>query len=90
MMDTSFNTSWINETNTKITVQPQDNRQADDGFNSSMLDLKWNLKSFNNDTMYINLTFEDPQSISPSSIYDKLQIDFSGSQNMINCIWNNT
>ena len=60
MMNTSFNTSLINKTNTKISVQPQDNRQTDEGFNSSMLDLKWNIASFNNDRMNIKLEYDNP------------------------------
>ena len=51
--------------NTNIYVQPQDNRQFDDDFNSSRLNLTWLVDSYINDTLIINLKFDKPLEISP-------------------------
>lgn len=50
----------------------------------------WNISSFNNDSININLKFANPLDISPNVIYDKLIIDFSGSKKWITCVNNNT
>ncbi len=65
-MNTSFNISWINQSNTLIYVQPQDKRQIEIGFNSSKLNLNWVVDSYKNDAMKINLTFDNPLEISPN------------------------
>jgi hypothetical protein len=65
-MDTNLNISWINKSNTDIYVQPQDNRQSENGFNNSKLNLNWIIDSYKNDTMKINLTFQNPLEISPN------------------------
>ena len=59
-MNTSLNTSWINQTNTLIYVQPQDKRDYEIGFNNSNLDLNWVVDSYHNDAMKFNLTFKEP------------------------------
>ena len=56
-MNTSLNTSWINQSNTEIFVQPQDKRQFENNFNISKLNLDWVIDSYQNDLMKINLTF---------------------------------
>ncbi len=65
-MNTNFNISWINQTNTLIYVQPQDKRQSEIGFNSSKLNFSWVVDSYKNDAMKINLTFDNPLEISPN------------------------
>ena len=65
-MDTNLNISWINKSNTDIYVQPQDNRKSENGFNNSKLNLNWIIDSYQNDTMKINLTFQNPLEISPN------------------------
>ena len=60
-----INISQINMSNTNIYVQPQDNRQFDDDFNSSRLNLTWLVDSYINDTLIINLKFDQPLEISP-------------------------
>ncbi len=59
-MNTSLNTSWINQTNTLIYVEPQDKRDQEIGFNKSSLDLTWFVESYQNDVMKINITFSNP------------------------------
>ena len=65
-MNTKLNISWINQSNTLIYAQPQDKRQMEIGFNSSKLNLKWVVDSYQNDAMKINLTFDNPLEISPN------------------------
>jgi hypothetical protein len=65
-MNTSLNTSSINQTNTLIYVQPQDKRDQEIEFNKSNLDLTWFVESFHNDVMKINLKFSNPLEISPN------------------------
>ena len=65
-MNTSINISWINKSNTYIFVQLMDKRDQDVGFNSSKLDLSWVVDSYRNDTIKINLTFDNLQEISPN------------------------
>ena len=56
-MNTSINTSWINQSNTQIYVMPQDKRDLELGFNYSKLDLDWRVASYQNDAMKLKLTF---------------------------------
>ena len=56
-MNTSFNLSVINQTNTDIYIQPQDKREHENGYNASKLNLSWNVTSYIYDTMNLNLTF---------------------------------
>ena len=78
-MNTRLNTSWINETNTYIYVQPQDKRDHEIGFNYSKLDFKWVVDSYRNDVLGFNLTFANPLEISPNIELDKLIIIFEES-----------
>ncbi len=59
-MNTSLNTSWINQTNTLIYVELQDKRDQEIGFNKSSLDLTWFVETYQNDVMKINITFSNP------------------------------
>lgn len=42
-MNTDFNLSFINETNTKLTVIPGNNRQLDNDFDASTLNFSWKI-----------------------------------------------
>ncbi len=59
-MNTSLNTSWINQTNTLIFVEPQDKRDKEIGFNKSNLNITWFVDSFLDDVMKINIKFSNP------------------------------
>ena len=59
-MNTNFNISWINESNTDIIVQQQDKREFESDFNSSKINLTWIIDSYQGDSMKINLTFDSP------------------------------
>ena len=50
-MNKNINISQFDQTNTLIYVQPQDNRDMDAGFNSSKLNLSWEIVSYHNDVM---------------------------------------
>ena len=76
-LNTYLNFSWINYSNTIIYVKPQDNREYDNGFNSSTLDLTWNVTSIQDDKMNIDLIFESPLYISPNITQDKLFVFFN-------------
>ncbi len=65
-MNTSLNTSLINQTNTLIYVEPQDKRDKEIVFNKSSLDLTWFVDSYYNDVMKIKLEFSNPLEISPN------------------------
>ena len=54
-MNTSLNISWINNTNTNIYLDTQDNRESEIGFNSSKLNFTWNVSSYKNESMYIDI-----------------------------------
>ena len=84
-----MNISWINHTNTDIYVQTQDNRQMELGFNKSNLNLTWNVDSFKNDSMTINLLFNNPLEISSNLELDKLVISFKKSLSLITFLQNN-
>ena len=45
-MNNSINTSWINETNTNIFVQPAQYRDQDNDFNIDDIDLTWEVVKF--------------------------------------------
>lgn len=59
-MNTSLNTSWINQTNTLIYVEPQDKKDSEIGFNKSSLDITWFVDSYQDDMMKINIKFSNP------------------------------
>jgi hypothetical protein len=59
------------------------------GFNSSQLNLTWNLISYQNDRMNINLTFNNPLEISPNIEQDQLTIFFDSSCELIKCLNSN-
>ena len=65
-MNTNFNNSWINHTNTQIYVQPQDKRDQEIGFNYSNLGLSWVVESYGNDALKFKLIFDNPQELSPN------------------------
>ena len=43
IINTKFNHSWINETNTDIYVKPGRNRQEDEDFDVSSVNFTWNV-----------------------------------------------
>lgn len=69
-------------------MQPYDDRQNDNNFNSSDLNISWIVDSFKNDTMTLNLSFIYPLEISPSIMQDKLIINFNQSQSLLTCFSN--
>ena len=76
-MNTNLNISWINKSNTVIYIQPQDKREYDDGFIWSSLNLTWNVTSFQDDTIKIDLIFVSPLYISPNITQDKIFVFFN-------------
>jgi hypothetical protein len=52
-MFTDFNKSFINESNTNLSIIPASNRQLDENYDPSTIEFKWKVKSFDKDTMYI-------------------------------------
>ena len=64
-MFTKFNNSFINSTNTKISIIPSKNRELDEDFDPSTLDFDWKVTSFIENTMMIYLNFSQPLEISP-------------------------
>ncbi len=89
-MNTSFNISWINQSNTEIYVQPQDKRFSDIDFNSLKLNLTWVIASFWKNIMIINLNFDNPLEISPNIEQDALIILFNASRKYIRGLSNNS
>jgi hypothetical protein len=85
-MNTNINISWINQSNTAIYLQPLDKREYNDNFNSSKLNLTWVIDSYKNDTMTLNLSFNNPFEISPNILQDHLFIYFNQSQSLITCL----
>ena len=76
-METNFNLSFINNSNTDIYVNPANERELDEGFNISKLNLTWNATSFINNKMIISLNFSSPLDISPLMTRDRLIIYFN-------------
>jgi len=64
-MFTDFNKSYINESNTNLSITPAMNRQLDENFDPLTLEFKWKVLSFIKDTMNIQLYFSQPLEISP-------------------------
>ena len=65
IIDTNFNVSLINETNTQMYVKPGNNRQEDEDFDLSSVNFTWTVLSFIKDTMFVQLNFDSPLEISP-------------------------
>ena len=61
----NFNYSWINETNTILSIIPALNRDQDLGFDSSKLLFTWQVVNITKNKIFIKLNFSDPSSISP-------------------------
>ena len=57
-MNTSFDFSMINSSNTQIYVKPVIYIQSDEIFSMSKVYLRWTIQSFKNDTMIISLNFD--------------------------------
>ena len=66
-MNNSINTSWINQTNTKIFVLPALNRDKDNDFNKEDIVLTWYVAKFTETQFLIQLNFSKPAYISPKS-----------------------
>ena len=60
-----FNYSWINETNTILSIIPALNRDLDPGFNASKLKFTWRVVNITKNKIFIKLNFSDPSYISP-------------------------
>ena len=52
-MNTKFNLSFLNESNTQMYINPANNRQLDDDFDPATLNFTWTVTSFINETMRI-------------------------------------
>ena len=64
-MNTNFNISWINQTNTQMYVKPANNRQLDEDFDVASVNFTWSVQSFIRNTMFVDLDFNQPLEISP-------------------------
>ena len=78
-MNTSFNISFINDTNTQMYVKPGRNRDYDEDFDLSSVNFTWTVQSFIKETMFVQLNFNSPLEISPLIQQDLLIINFNGS-----------
>ena len=75
----NFNYSWINETNTILSIIPALNRDQDLGFDSSKLLFTWQVVNITKNKIFIKLNFSDPSYISPLVTQDLLNLTFNGS-----------
>ena len=75
----NFNYSWINETNTILSIIPALNRDLDSGFNASKLQFTWKVVNITKNKIFIKLNFSDPSYISPLVTQDLLNLTFNGS-----------
>ena len=75
----NFNYSWINETNTILSIIPALNRDLDPGFNASKLQFTWKVVNITKNKIFIKLNFSDPSYISPLVTQDLLNLTFNGS-----------
>ena len=64
-MFTDINLTYINSSNTNISIIPAQNRQLDEDFDPSALYFDWKVTSFIKNTMMIYLDFSRPLEISP-------------------------
>ena len=56
-MNTNFNISWINKSNTQMYIQPANNRNLDEDFQPTSVNFTWNVQSFVRNTMTVDLNF---------------------------------
>lgn len=78
-----FNKSSINSKNTVLYVGVTDVRMNEADFDASLLNLTWHVTEFYNDTMKIQLVFDNPLLISPLIYQDMLIVFFDRSYNML-------
>ena len=70
-MHTNFNLSHLNESNIDIWVAPvNDWHLYTENFSLGILNFTWNVTTFNNSLLVIQLYFDYPAEISPTKIYD--------------------
>ena len=69
-MNTGFNKSFINSSNTIIKVIPSEKREQDTSFDPSSITFNWQTVYFVNLTMIVQLNFTHPLEISPNLIPD--------------------
>ena len=74
-----FNYSWINETNTILSIIPALNRDLDPDFDASKLWFTWRVVNITKNKIIVKLNFSDPSFISPLVAQDKLNLTFNGS-----------
>ena len=61
----NFNYSWINETNTNLSVIPASYRHKEPGFDPSKLLFTWKVVNITEKKVSFKLNFTDPSYISP-------------------------
>ena len=67
-----MNTSLINSTNTKISVIPAMHREINESFIPQDLFMSWTVQSLIQNTIYLDLKFDNPYAISPLLVQDQL------------------
>lgn len=78
-----YNLTWINPNNTQIYVNVKPVRLYDETFNARDLNLTWYVTEFINETMKIQLNFENPLRISPMATPDDLVVVFDKSYKIL-------
>ena len=61
----NFNYSWINQTNTILSIIPALNRNLDPGFDASKLFFTWKVVNITKNKILLKLNFSDPSYLSP-------------------------
>ena len=75
----NFNNSWINQTNTVLSIIPALNRDLDPGFDGEKLLFTWKVVNITKNKIILKLNFSNPSYISPLVTQDQLNLTFNGS-----------
>ena len=67
-MNTHFNHTWINDTVIDMYMEAPIQRRFEDDFDPTVLNFTWEVVSFEDDLLQIQLEFEFPFEISPIDI----------------------
>ena len=74
MRTEGVNLTHINSTIIDLYIIPEQDRHLEEGFNITTLNLTWQATDFKNDTLQIQLYFNNPSVISPLPIPDRIAL----------------
>jgi len=81
-----FDVSWVNYTNTNISLIPAMNRDEFAGFNWTTLNFTWKTLNITENKLFIKINFSEPIETSPLIEQDTIKVFFNQSASFFRSI----